>query len=81
MAIMPGAQWRPLPRTSTTRIARYDLVVIHTMVGSFEGTDGYFRSGKTTSNCHFLTGGHGEIRQLVDTAVRSAATKGTPWAR
>ncbi len=73
MARMPDVQWRPLPRGFGTRMTRYDLVLVHTCVGSFEGTDGYFRSGKTASNSHFLTGGYGEIRQLGDTAFRSAA--------
>jgi hypothetical protein len=73
MAVMPGAQWRPLPRPSTTRMSRYDLVVIHTMVGSLEGTDGYFRRLTNGVNSHFGTGGDGTIRQWVDTAVRSGA--------
>jgi len=74
MARMPDAQWRPLPNPGNTAMARYDLVVIHTMVGSLAGTDGYFRSGKTTSNSHFGTGGDGTIYQWIDTTVRSAAT-------
>lgn len=74
MAVMPGAQWRPLPRPSSTRMSRYDLVLLHTTVGSFEGTDGYFRRLTNGVNSHFLTGGYGEIRQLVDTAVRSGAS-------
>lgn len=73
MAVMPGAQWRPLPNPSKTPMARYDLFLIHTMVGSLEGTDGYFRSGKTSSNSHFGVGGNGLKRQWIDTAVRSAA--------
>jgi hypothetical protein len=73
MARMPGATWKPLPRGFGTRMARYDLVVIHTCVGSLTGTDGYFRSGKTSANSHFGTGGYGEIWQWGDTTYRSAA--------
>ena len=73
MARMPGAIWKPLPRPSTTRMSRYDLVVLHTCVGSLEGTYSYFRNLTNGVNSHFLTGGYGENWQLVDTAVRSGA--------
>lgn len=73
MARMPVSVWKPLPRPSGTRMARYDLVVIHTMVGSLTGTDGYFRKLTNGVNSHFGTGGGGEIWQWVDTAVRSGA--------
>jgi hypothetical protein len=73
MAIMPGIQWRPLPKPSTTKMSAHDVVVIHTMVGSLEGTDGYFRRLTNGVNSHFGTGGDGTIRQWVDTAVRSGA--------
>lgn len=73
MAIMPGVQWRPLPRPSSTRMSAHDVVVIHTMVGSLEGTDGYFRRLTNGVNSHFGTGGDGTIRQWVDTTVRSGA--------
>ncbi|MGY1763881.1 N-acetylmuramoyl-L-alanine amidase [Geodermatophilus sp. SYSU D00779] len=73
MARMPGALWKPLPRPSTSRMARYDLVVIHTMVGSLAGTDAYFRRLTNGVNSHFGTGGGGEIYQWVDTTVRSGA--------
>jgi hypothetical protein len=73
MARMPGSTWKPLPRPSTTAMARYDLVVIHTTVGSLAGTDGYFRGLTNGVNSHFGTGGGGEIWQWVDTAVRSGA--------
>jgi Putative peptidoglycan binding domain/N-acetylmuramoyl-L-alanine amidase len=74
MARMPGAVWKPLPKGFGTPMARYDLVIIHTMVGSLAGTDGYFRGGGTSSNSHFGTGGAGEIWQWGDTAKRSAAS-------
>jgi hypothetical protein len=71
---MPGAVWKPLPKFSSSRIAAYDLVILHTMVGSLAGTDGYFRGGGTSSNSHFGTGGAGEVWQWGDTAFRSAAS-------
>jgi hypothetical protein len=74
MARMPDALWKPLPKGFGTPMARYDLVIIHTMVGSLAGTDGYFRGGKTSANSHFGTGGGGEIWQWGDTARRSAAS-------
>lgn len=73
MARMSGAEWRPLPHASSARIGRYDLVVIHTMVGSLAGTDAYFRGITSGVNSHFGTGGGGEIYQWVDTAVQSGA--------
>jgi hypothetical protein len=57
-------------------MARYDLVVVHTMVGSLPGTDGYFRGLTNGVNSHFGTGGDGAIWQWVDTAVRSGANGG-----
>jgi len=74
MARMPDALWKPLPKGFGTPMARHDLVIIHTMVGSLAGTDGYFRGGKTGANSHFGTGGGGEIWQWGDTAKRSAAS-------
>jgi hypothetical protein len=72
MAIMPGAIWRPLPGSSTTRMSAYDITCLHTMVGSLAGTDSYFRQGSGV-NSHFGTGGDGTIYQWVDTAFRSGA--------
>lgn len=73
MARMSGATWKPLPSPSKTPMDRYDLVCIHTMVGSLAGTDGYFRGLTNGVNSHFGTGGRGELWQWVDTAVRSGA--------
>jgi hypothetical protein len=74
MSRMPGAVWKPLPKGFSAPMARYDLVILHTMVGSLAGTDGYFRGGATGANSHFGTGGGGEIWQWGDTAYRSAAS-------
>lgn len=73
MARMPGASWRPLP-TYGTPMARFDIVCVHTMVGSLAGTDAYFRGHSPGgTNSHFGTGSDGTIWQWVDTAHRSAA--------
>jgi hypothetical protein len=73
MAIMPGAVWRPLPSgaVSTARMSAFDIICIHTMVGSLAGTDSYFRTG--SANSHFGTGGDGTIYQWVDTSIQSWA--------
>jgi hypothetical protein len=70
MAVMPGATWRPLPQTHSP-MQRYDVVCIHTMVGTLDGTDGYFRRSGISS--HFGTGGDGRIYQWLDTKVQSGA--------
>jgi len=69
---MPGAIWRPLP-ASTVRISSYDILCWHTMVGSLDGTDAYFRKIAPGVNSHFGVGHDGTIYQWVDTAFRSGA--------
>ena len=72
MPRMPGAEWRPIP-ASTTRIADHQILMLHTMVGSLAGTDSYFRSIAPGVNSHFGVGADGTIWQWVDTAYRSGA--------
>lgn len=73
MALMPGTVNKLLPNASRTKMSAYDIVCIHTMVGTLDGTDGYFRRLTTGVNSHFGTGGNGKIYQWVDTAYRSGA--------
>jgi len=73
MTLMPGAANKLLPNASKSRMSAYDIICIHTMVGSLTGTDGYFRKLTNGVNSHFGTGGNGEIWQWVDTAYRSGA--------
>lgn len=73
MARMPGTVWKPLPGTSTTRMSAYDIFCMHTMVGSLDGTDAYFRNSASGTNSHFGVGPDGTIYQWVDTAYRSGA--------
>ena len=68
--------WRPLASNfaSQPRMAKYDLVILHTMVGSLSGTDAYFkRNGYGGSFSHFGVGHDGTTYQWQDTAYRSAA--------
>lgn len=75
MAKMPGAIQRPLGRTMTQpRMLSFDVVCIHTMVGSLNGTESMFmQNAYTGTESHFGTGGDGEIRQWVDTAYSADA--------
>lgn len=73
MALMPSIVHRLLPNASRTRMAQYDIICLHTMVGSLDGTDGYFRRLTNGVNSHFGTDGFGKIYQWVDTAFRSGA--------
>jgi len=77
MARMPGARWRPLANNwaSQPRMSRYDLVIIHTAVGSFEGTFSWFSNsgGYVGAESHFMTSGAGDIDQYQDTARQAEA--------
>jgi hypothetical protein len=77
MARFPNASWRPLSPDWTKRpkMARYDLVILHTMVGSLSGTDGMFhRNGFAGSHSHFGVGRAGQVIQWQDTMFRSSAS-------
>jgi len=70
MAIMPGADYRPL-KIHGGAMSGHDIACLHTMVGSLWGTDGYFQSG--AANSHFGTGGDGHLVQWLDTKIESWA--------
>lgn len=61
MARMPGAQWVG-PHHDNGTMTRYDVVCLHTIVGS-----------APAHAAHFSTAGNGTIFQSRDTAFRSAA--------
>jgi hypothetical protein len=79
MTTMPGAKYRPLERTQgQSRMARHDIICLHTMVGSLTSTDAFFkRGGWSGTESHFGVGGKwgadathgldGEIYQWQDT--------------
>lgn len=87
MARMPGAIWRPLAANwaSQPRMKAYDIFCLHTMVGSLDGTDGYFRAsaangpGYAGTESHFGTGPDGTIYQWQDTDFQAEANGNGNW--
>jgi hypothetical protein len=76
MPKMPGAKWVPLAANwdKQPRLLKHDLVILHTMVGSLWGTDGYFRrDGYGGAESHFGVGYDGEILQWQDTNYKAEA--------
>jgi hypothetical protein len=79
------ARWRPLgPGNPPTRMARHDIICLHTMVGYLKSTDDMFDDqGYTGVESHFGVGGiwgsdkaaklDGVIYQWVDTEYRADA--------
>jgi len=62
MAVMPGVAYRPINYDSVDRMARYDVVCLHTIVGH-----------DPAPAAHFSVGAGGEITQNRDTVYQSAA--------
>lgn len=74
MARYPRADWRPLGRQSEPRLTRKNIVVLHTMVGSLDGTDAYFRRGGYDGvESHFGVGHDGTVYQWQDTTHQADA--------
>lgn len=71
----PGASWEPLGNPSDeSRMLAHDLICLHTMVGSLEGTDDFFEAGGFSgTESHFGTGGLGECKQWQDLAFSADA--------
>lgn len=81
------AEWRPLgPGNPPNKMARHDIICLHTMVGYLASTDRMFRrQGWTGTESHFGVGGRwgsdvsgpenldGRIYQWVDTTYRADA--------
>lgn len=80
MAItMPGANVRLLPGKSRV-LLQPRWITVHTMVGTLDGTESYFR-GAGRPYSHFGLGSDGEIRQWQDLAFRAASDlEGNPYA-
>src|SRR3954467_7474648 len=73
MARMPGAVWRPIAHSGAD-LSAHDILCYHTMVGSLNGTDSYFRGEAPNGpSSHFGVGHDGTIYQWVDTENRAAA--------
>lgn len=69
MTRYPGAVWKPLGADQAHQplITRHDIVCLHTMVGSLEGTYNYFKGqGYTGTESHFGTGPNGEVWEFTD---------------
>lgn len=63
----PHAQWRPLGLQTQPRMRAWDIICLHTMVGSLYGTDVYFKSGGYGgTESHFGVGHDGETFQWQD---------------
>lgn len=63
----PAAQWRPLGPQTQGRIRAHDIICLHTMVGSLDGTDRYFRqNGYGGTESHFGVGHDGTTYQWQD---------------
>ena len=77
----PLASWEPLGTQTEDRMTAHDIVCIHTMVGSLDGTDSMFEGdGYGGTESHFGTGGAGEqVKQWQDLAFTADANlEGNP---
>lgn len=77
MARYEQALWKPFNGSwqEQPKMAKYDLIILHTMVGTLNGTDSFFRrNGYSGTFSHFGVGGDGAVIQWQDTAFRSAAS-------
>lgn len=74
MARMPGAQWKPITGNFTPK-GQVEVrgVVLHIMVGTLTGTDGWFRNPRAQASSHFGTGRDKRLTQWVDTKDRAWA--------
>lgn len=86
MARYPDAVWVPLGAQSEPRMRAYDIVCMHTMVGSLLGTERYFKQqGYGGTESHFGVGGSsdrsrdGQVRQWQDTAHQADANLDGNW--
>lgn len=71
MARYPRAVWRPLPEQQGSY--NKTQVIVHTMVGSLEGTYNYFRQNAITTESTFGVGDTGRVEQWMDSAEKADA--------
>lgn len=72
--LYPGAEYRPLGTQTQPKMTSHDIICLHTMVGSLEGTDVYFRSGGYGgTESHFGVGHDGTVYQWQDLAFTADA--------
>jgi hypothetical protein len=76
VARMPGAEWSPLGPQTEPRITP-TVVCLHSMAGSFSGTDAWFRkfngAGYQGTESHFGVAFDGRVRQWQDTGRQADA--------
>jgi hypothetical protein len=76
MSRMPGAEWSPLGPQTEPRITP-TVVCLHSMAGSFSGTDAWFRkfngAGYQGTESHFGVAFDGRVRQWQDTGRQADA--------
>lgn len=74
MARMKCAVWKPLGPQTEPRLTRKNKILIHTMVGTLEGTDSMFRrDGYGGTESHFGTSEGSTIWQWQDTDFQADA--------
>jgi len=67
MSIMPGVAWRPVRNFSVGGVNRPPRgMVLHTAVGSYEGTIAWCNNATSNVSCYFVCSKDGRIAQLVD---------------
>ena len=64
---MPGADWRPVRNFTPGGVTRPPRgMVLHTAVGSYEGTISWCNNASSSVSCYFVVGKDGRCAQLVD---------------
>jgi hypothetical protein len=72
--VYPGAEYDPLGPQTAPRMSRHDIVCLHTMDGTFKGTDqGFHASGYEGKESHFGVAGDGRLKQWQDLDFRADA--------
>ena len=74
MPRMKCAVWKPLGPQTEPRLVKKNKILIHTMVGTLEGTDSMFRKdGFSGTEAHFGTDEGSRIWQWQDTDFQADA--------
>jgi hypothetical protein len=72
--VYPLAEFDPLGPQTAKRMSRHDIICLHTMDGSFKGTDqGFHANGYAGKESHFGLAGDGRLKQWQDLDFRADA--------
>jgi N-acetyl-anhydromuramyl-L-alanine amidase AmpD len=71
MARLSSATWRPISINYTSGGIAPRMVIVHIMVGTLTGTDGWFRNPAARVSAHFGTSKDGRLYQWVDTSNKA----------